>query len=182
METKGLDVAHNIGDNDGIQLANLVSDFLSIQSRFKRVYVCLDGLEECDDLLTLIQILRRISAVQDIRLVLTSRSRIVEQFVAVSIGRKETVVQLEDHNSQDIRLYLESFLKCQRHSYLSDMIGKETRSGLLNQLIEKSGGKYVTPSFPVRVSLLALFSSIDMFNTFKLVFCPQSPRLRSSTV
>ncbi|KAI0446884.1 hypothetical protein F4803DRAFT_559087 [Xylaria telfairii] len=144
METKGLDAANEISDNDGIRLANLVSDFLSIQSRFKRVYICLDGLEECDDLLTLIQILRRISAIQDIRLALTSRSRVVEQCVAVSIGRKEIVVQLEDHNSQDIRRYLESVLKCQRHSYLSDMIGKETRPVLLNQLIEKSGGNFLS--------------------------------------
>ena len=152
METNGSDVANSTGDrqpNGGIRLANLVSDFLSVQSRFKRVYICLDGLEECDDLFALTVILRRVSAVQETRLVVTARSRIVELCVALDVGRKETVVQLEDHNSSDIRQYLEAFIQCQQHTCLSDMIGKEARSGLLDKLVEKSGGKYVTGPSPL---------------------------------
>lgn len=151
METKGSDVASRTGDrqpNGSIRLANLVSDFLSVLSRFKRVYICLDGLEECDDLLALMAILRRVSAVQETRLIVTARSRIVEQCIALGVGRKEMVGQLEDHNSSDIRQYLEEFVQCQQRNCLSEMIGKEARSGLLDKLVEKSGGKYVTAPSP----------------------------------
>lgn len=151
METDGSDAANRTGDrqpNGSIRLANLVSDFLSVLSRFKRVYICLDGLEECDDLLALMAILRRVSAVQETRLVVTARSRIVEQCIALGVGRREAVRQLEDHNSSDIRQYLEEFVQCQQRICLSDMIGNEARSGLLDKLVEKSGGKYVTAPSP----------------------------------
>lgn len=152
MQTSGSDVANSTGNRQlsgGIWIANLVSDFLSVQSRFKRVYICLDGLEECDDLLDLMVILHRVSAVREIRLVATARSRIVKQCITLGVGRKEMVVQLEDHNSSDIRRYLEAFVQCQQHTCLFDMIGKDAHSGLCDKLVEKSGGKYVTTPSPL---------------------------------
>ncbi|KAH6987331.1 hypothetical protein BKA56DRAFT_669000 [Ilyonectria sp. MPI-CAGE-AT-0026] len=147
IETDGSNVASRTGDrqpNDSIRLANLVSDFLSVLSRFKRVYICLDGLEECEDLIALMVILHRVSAVQETRLVLTARSRIVEQCIALGVGRKETAGQIENHNSSDIRQYLEEFVQCQQRICLSDMIGKEARSGLLDRIVEKSGGNFLS--------------------------------------
>jgi hypothetical protein len=189
METNGSDVAIGSGDRqpDGSRrLANLVSDFLSVQSRFKGVYICLDGLEECDDLFALMAILRRVSAVQETKLVVTARSRIVEQCIALGVGSKEMVVQLEAHNSSDIRQYLKAFIQRKQQTCLSDMIEKEARSGLLDKLVEKSGGKYVTTMSLLPTGFFFFsspFSSTGMFNTFlKLAFYLRSPRLRNSIV
>lgn len=164
METDGSDVPSRTGDrqpNDSIRLANLVSDFLSVLSRFKRVYICFDGLEECEDLVALMAILLRVSAVQETRLVLTARPRIVDQCIALGVGRKETVSQIENHNSSDIRQYLEEFVQCQQRICLSDMIGKEARSVLLDKIVEKSGGKYVTAPSPHTASFFRIILQYD---------------------
>ncbi len=185
-ETTGPDVTGNTGDcqpNSNIRLADLISDLLSVLSWFKRVYICLDGLEECEDLFHLSAILRRVSSVQETRLVLTARSRIVDQCIAVGIGCKETVIQLEDHNGSDIQRYFEAFLQCPQHTGLSDMIGKEARSGLLDKLVEKSGGKYVTAPSPFPTVYPRTISSTGMLNTFlKLAFCLRLPRPCTSIV
>ncbi|XDG09916.1 hypothetical protein ABKA04_009531 [Annulohypoxylon sp. FPYF3050] len=125
----------------GIHLANLISDFLSVQSQFKRVYICLDGLEECDDLFSLISIIYRFSSIGNLRLIITARPRIVQQCIALGVGCKEMIVQLEDHNGPDMERYIESFFQDQLHICLSDMVGKEAFPGLVNMLVEKSGGK-----------------------------------------
>ncbi len=157
IETDGINVANETSSdcqpielNRERRLADLASDFLSVQSWFKRAYICLDGLEECEDLLDLLMILRQISAVQEIRLVMTARPRIVRQCIKLGIGRKETVMQLEDYNSSDIRKYLEAVIEDQ-HTCLSDMIGKEARSGLLEKLVEKSSRKYVAATSPLPI-------------------------------
>ncbi len=59
----------------------------------------------------------------DVRLTKAARSRIVKQCIALRIGRKETVIQLEDHNSPYIRIYLDVFVK--QHGCLSEMIGED---------------------------------------------------------
>ncbi|KAJ6444911.1 histidinol-phosphatase [Purpureocillium lavendulum] len=124
--------------NGAIGLANLLSDFLSTLARFKVVYICLDGLEQCDDVLAMLTILRRVSGFQEARLMVTGRSRIVKHCMALGVGRAETVVQLEDHNSPDIKRYVQTFLKSQKYACLSDMIGTEYQARLVEKLAKQT--------------------------------------------
>ncbi|GAW25150.1 putative ankyrin repeat-containing [Rosellinia necatrix] len=128
----------------GVPLANLISDFLTVQSWFRRVYISLDGLEECDDILTWLTILFRLLAVRNIRLAITARLEMIKRFTALGIVHKERVVQIEDHNSSDIRKYLEVFLDSPRYSYLSDTIGQEARSGYMDKIVRKSGMNFLS--------------------------------------
>ncbi|KAK4453700.1 hypothetical protein QBC34DRAFT_434467 [Podospora aff. communis PSN243] len=148
--------------NGGIWVANLVSDFLSVQSGLKRVYICIDGLEECDDPLSLMTILRRISTPREARLVLTARSRIVNQCLALGVGRRDRVINLEDHNGADIRQHLETFMQCQQNICLFDMIEKNALSGLLDKLVEKVGGNFLAAT--AQVKQLHRFTSLAEMN------------------
>ncbi|KFA46530.1 hypothetical protein S40293_09876 [Stachybotrys chartarum IBT 40293] len=147
METEVSDIASGTGKGQfkvGIRLANLVSDFISAQCRFERVYICLDGLEECDNLLAFMSILCRVSAAPETRLALAARSRIVEQAIALGVGRKEMVMKLEDHNNPDIRNHLADFITCRQRTCLCDIIGTEALPGLLDKLVENSGGNFLS--------------------------------------
>ncbi|KAF2972159.1 hypothetical protein GQX73_g1394 [Xylaria multiplex] len=123
-----------------IPMGDMIADFLSLQLRFDSVYICLDGLEECGDLVALFELLvRLVTSSSPSRLVLSARSQVVEPGIAAKIGSKDMVVNLEQHNAPDIRSYLETYTK--KHDCLADMIGPEALSGHIKLLAERSGGK-----------------------------------------
>src|ERR1700733_8234686 len=64
-------------DNQGgartrMSLGELVSYFLALQLHLGSVYICLDGLEECEDLLTMFKILARLAS-SPAKLIITAR-------------------------------------------------------------------------------------------------------------
>ena len=121
-------------------VGDMIADLLSLQLRFDCVYICLDGLEECDDIVALYELLARLVTLSSTsRLVLSARPRIVRRGIMADIGSKDMFLILEQHNAPDIRCYLEIYIK--RHDWLADMIGTEELPDLVKQLAERSGGK-----------------------------------------
>ncbi|XXG94100.1 hypothetical protein Hte_000352 [Hypoxylon texense] len=127
---------------DPIPVGNMIADFLSLQLRFDSVYICLDGLEECDDLVALFELLVRLTASSSpFRLAISARPQIVQSGIAVNIGCKDMVVDLEQHNGSDIRCYLETYTK--NHACLADMIGEKALQEHVRLVAERSGGNFL---------------------------------------
>ncbi|TGJ82709.1 hypothetical protein E0Z10_g6062 [Xylaria hypoxylon] len=122
-------------------VGDLIADFLSLQQRFDSVYICLDGLEECDDLVGLFELLIRLVTSSPSRLVISARPQIVQPGIVANIGSKDMVAILERHNAPDIRCYLETYTN--QHEFLADMIGLEALPDHIKMLAKRSGGNFL---------------------------------------
>ncbi|KAK0610015.1 hypothetical protein B0T17DRAFT_125016 [Bombardia bombarda] len=159
-DAKAEDPNERIGDDDeksmsGVRLGNLVASILSLQWRFRGIYICLDGLEECDDILTLFEVLFRLSSMEKVRLFMTARPSIMNQGIQIGIGRNGMKVSLEEHNGTDIRDYLQVFMR--KHTSLLDIIGEKACPDFLSKLVEASGKNFL--------SAIAQVTQLDRFIT-----------------
>jgi hypothetical protein len=117
-----------------------LADFISLLPRFERVYVCLDGLDECCDLVHhLIPTLKRL-AHAPCQLLLTSR-HIPELSNLLTWPHSE--IQIDGFNAFGIKLRLED--SWQKHPELSTVMNKELASEVSEQLTRRSHGKFVWP-------------------------------------
>lgn len=125
-----------------IPVGDMIADFLSLQLRFDSVYICLDGLEECDDLVALFEFLvRLVGPSSPSRLIISARPQIIQPGIVTGIGSKDMVVVLEQHNAPDIRRYLETYTK--KHDCLADIIGQEELPEHVKMIAERSGGNFL---------------------------------------
>ncbi|KAI1121892.1 hypothetical protein F5Y10DRAFT_287945 [Nemania abortiva] len=123
-------------------VGDLIADFLSLQLRFDMVYICLDGLEECDDLIALFELLARlVTSPSPSRLAISARPQIVRPGTLANIGSKDMVVNLEQHNAPDIQCYFETHTK--KHGYFSDMIGPEALPDYIKTWAEGCRGNFL---------------------------------------
>ncbi|KAJ8126418.1 hypothetical protein O1611_g7220 [Lasiodiplodia mahajangana] len=103
-------------------VGDMISDFLSLQQRFDRVYICLDGLEECDDLVALFEFLvHLVTSSTPCRLAISARPQIVHPGITARVGSEDMVVILEQLNAPDIRYYLD--VHTMEHEYFADIVG-----------------------------------------------------------
>ncbi|GAP83722.2 hypothetical protein SAMD00023353_0501150 [Rosellinia necatrix] len=124
-----------------IPTGDMVADFISLQLRFDSVYICLDGLEECDDLVALFELLVRLIASSPSRLVISARPQIALPGIVANIGSKDIVVALEQHNAPDIQCHLGMYIE--KHKSLADMIGPEILPYHIKKLAERSRGNFL---------------------------------------
>ncbi|KAI6084368.1 hypothetical protein F4821DRAFT_171304 [Hypoxylon rubiginosum] len=127
-----------------ILIGDIIADFFSLQRRFDSVYICLDGLEECDDLVALFELIEGLiapsppfglaAATSSLpRLVISARPQIAKSGIAADIGCKDMIADLEQHNTPDIRCYLEASL--------TDVIGEKALQEHVRLVAERSRGK-----------------------------------------
>ncbi|KAI2621638.1 hypothetical protein GGR54DRAFT_73026 [Hypoxylon sp. NC1633] len=143
-----------------VPIGDMIADFLSLQPRFDSVYICLDGLEECDDLVALFELLVRLTAPSSpSRLAISARPRIAQSGITANIGGKDMIIDLEQHNASDIRYYLETYTK--NHACLVDMIGGEALQEHVRLVAERSGGNFLAATVEA-VGLNRLTSKFDI--------------------
>ncbi|KAI0151801.1 hypothetical protein GGR57DRAFT_513755 [Xylariaceae sp. FL1272] len=143
-ESHATDNTSHITDNENVLLANRIADLFTVQSWFRRVYICLDGLEECEDIVTWMVVLLKLFEIQQIRVIITARPGLIERFTALKIVHKERVIHLEAHNNQDIREYLRSFLESKESGCLADIVGNNACSTVIDKIVDKSGMNYLS--------------------------------------
>lgn len=90
-----------------MQLEDVVVSFFTVLSRFDRVFVCLDGLDACNDLQELTVVLQRLIS-SPCRLFITSRWTPKLDRVLEGVLR----VRIEMYNQRDLRDYPTYFLRC----------------------------------------------------------------------
>ncbi|KAI0107516.1 hypothetical protein GGR51DRAFT_150541 [Nemania sp. FL0031] len=146
-----------------IPVGDMISDFLSLQLRFKRVYICLDGLDECDDLPALFEFLARlVTSLTPFRLAISARPQIVRSGISTHIGDEDMVVILEQHNAPDIHYYVQAH--AMEHDHFSDIIGLEALPDYIKQWTKKSGGNFLAATAEmVELKRLTTKHEIDQY-------------------
>jgi hypothetical protein len=91
---------------EDLNLEEVILSFFTVASRFERVFVCLDGLDACDDLQVLAVVLQRLITSPWCRLFITSRRTPKLDRILKGACR----VRIEEHNQSDLRLYPNYFL------------------------------------------------------------------------
>ncbi|KAI1477871.1 hypothetical protein F4774DRAFT_419891 [Daldinia eschscholtzii] len=129
----------NQEEPNSIPLGDMISDFFSLQSHFDRIYICLDGLEERDDITALFKLLARLTHSSPSLVAISARPQIVQRGIEAKIGSPDMVVIIEQHNTSDIRRYLEECIN--KNNCVRDIIGEETIPSYVEKLAERSDGK-----------------------------------------
>ncbi|OTB20716.1 hypothetical protein K445DRAFT_313204 [Daldinia sp. EC12] len=131
----------NREDPNSIPLGDMISDFFSLQSYFDKIYICLDGLEECDDIALLFKLLARLTLESPCRVAISARPQIVQRGIMANIGSPDMVVFIEQQNTSDIRRYLEDCMN--KNNCLRDIIGEGAIPDYAGKLAERSEGNFL---------------------------------------
>lgn len=122
-----------------MKISELVSDILSLIPKFSRVYVCLDGLDECSDLVhELIPTLERLAS-SSCQLFLTSR--ILPELKSL-LAEPHSTLEMESFNQADIRLYLDNYRR--NHLGLDEIMNGRLALTVTNQLTDRSHGNFLS--------------------------------------
>ncbi|KAI0180919.1 hypothetical protein GGR52DRAFT_10812 [Hypoxylon sp. FL1284] len=137
-------------------IGDMVADFLSLQGYLEAVYICVDGLEECDDLVALFELLVRLAKPSTpCHLVISARPEIVQMGIMAKLGSDDMVVILEQNNAPDIRAYIEAYVN--KSGFLADMIGTEH----VETLTKRAGGDFLAVTTEL-VELGRLATKVDV--------------------
>ena len=115
-------------------LLEVVNDFFTLLSSFPRIYICIDGLDECEDLPFMTQILQRISSIP-CKTCVTSRNSVE------SVRGLTRNINVEEYNLGDIESYVKYY--CQQHDELQKIIDSSTMARAAKKLSNNSHRRYL---------------------------------------
>jgi hypothetical protein len=130
-----------------LDLRDITTDLLSLLPRFERVFICIDGLDECDDAEELVSILQKLVS-SPCQLLVVSRP--FHEFETALDNALR--VRVEEFSRDDIRTFVQSFR--QRYPDLSDIMDSSTMSMVTEKLTCGAEGRSVIPCRIVETSYL----------------------------